>query len=206
MLPRRQRTSDLRLATDSRNPNRPVGLSSTLPDREARHSIEQSHMDKKVTSTFHCVASGQVLKALRGGRQPKFSAQPAESRHPQSCHLPAKPCDLTIQRHTRIEGRASPTNELDAVRYLIDDCPERQRHSFELGRHARCSSTLGQDPACWHRVLIARPCGRENTSRRLGQQHGRAALFATPATDRCAAVETAHDETVPVTPPPVGWF
>jgi len=65
------------------------------------------------------------------------------------------------EQHARTQRTGEPDlQSLDAVRYLIDDLPEGQRHSFELGRHTRYSSTLGQDPACRHCSLDARPCGR----------------------------------------------
>jgi hypothetical protein len=79
-------------------------------------------MDKKVTSTFHCVASGQVLKACGAGDNRSSLPKPGKRQAP--AHRVAGvawPCGSTCWQHARYEGRANPTDNLDAVRYLIDD-------------------------------------------------------------------------------------
>jgi hypothetical protein len=79
-------------------------------------------MDKKVTSTFHCVASGQVLKACGAGDNRSSLPTPGKRQAPDNrVACVTRPCGLTRRQHAGEEGRANPTDTLDAVRYLIDD-------------------------------------------------------------------------------------
>jgi len=149
LLPRRLHTPDFRLATDSKDPSQPVGLLFTSPNREIRHSVQQGHMDKKVTSTFHCVASEQVLKAYGAGDNRSSLPMPAKRQAPVIVPPCARPCGPTRRQHARDEGRAKPYRR--PGRSTVSYRRLTRRVSAIVLNSAGTHATVprqGQDPTC----------------------------------------------------------
>jgi hypothetical protein len=81
-------------------------------------------MDKKVTSTFHCVASRQVLKALRERGQPKPSTRLPETGARQRVAFLWTLRPSIPATHQAVQAGGPDLMDLDAVRYLTDDLPQ----------------------------------------------------------------------------------
>jgi len=94
-----------------RESSRVVGLPWLCQAVRPDTTSDRGHMDKKVTSTFHCVASGQVLKGLRNRGKPKPSTPPAHRQAPQMCCVPARPCGPAVGGTPKLARRENPPSE-----------------------------------------------------------------------------------------------